>query len=621
MRRPTNQTAQSPSEELYRKLVDSLPVGVLFADANGVHIHVNEQAARMTGYSVQELMAGVWMVHPDDTKARVLYEQALRTGVAGAGYETRFVRKDGSLFWVSVSWRPVTDEQGGTTGLCTAFVDISERKSAQEESRRTGERFRLMSENASDLLWELDMDGTIIYVSPTVRQLGWEPQDWIGHSPLDFLEPEDQAAFLERTSRDRHSPRASIHEIHIRCKDGSYVTLEVMRSALSVDGQPVRIQGVARDVTQRKQAEEALKESEQKYKSIVENTSDVILLTRPDGSVSYASPACQDLLGYDPEELEDRFAEIIHPDDRDAVLEANVRSTQGESATNFEYRVLTKSGETRWVSHSWSPVYSGDRLQTTVSVIRDITQRKQSEEVLRRAHTELEHAYNVQREFINNITHEVRTPLTAVKGYAEMLMEGVAGPVSDEQAALLSKVLTSSQHLLDVVNGVLEIARLKSGKVALNGRVCDPRLIAEKCASIVLPQARQKGLQTSVEADPAGCPGIYDEAKLVIILTNLLTNAVKFTEEGSVSVAINCCTKGAEIVVVDTGIGIRQADLPAIFDEFTQLEYPRKHKPTGFGIGLAIVATMVDVIGGSLIVSSAKGLGTAFTVAVPVLEA
>lgn len=620
MARLTSKTVTSAPENLYRKLLDALPVGVLVADSKGVHIHVNEQAARMTGYSVDELMAGVWMVDPEDTAAQALWEHALADGTPGSNYETRFIRKDGSVWWASVSWKPVRDEHGGIAGHCTVFVDISDRKNAEDQLHKVDQRYRVLSENASDMIWGMGLDGRFTNISGSTRHLGYEPEECIGHSLLEFLPPDEQALFIQKLNNDKREPGPAHYEMRALKKDGSDVWMEVVVDLITENGKKVGFHGVSRDVTQRRQAEEALKDSEQKYKSIVENSSDMILLSAADRTLLYVSPACVNITGYSPEECIGTHRWLIHPDYDSACSTMFARAAAGESGRDFQYRIVAKSGETRWVSHAWSPIMAGDKVQMIVSVVRDITERKNSVDALRTAHAELEQSYKLQQEFLNNVTHEVRTPLTAVKGYAEMLKEGVAGPVSQEQAALLAKVLTSSQHLLDVVNGVLEIARLKSGKIALNPRVCNPRLIVDKSASTILPQAEQKGLAINIESDPTGCPGMYDEEKLVIILTNLLSNAVKFTKTGSIDVLISCRASGAEIVVTDTGMGISSADLPNIFDEFSQLEYPHKHKPSGFGIGLAIVATMVESIGAGLTVSSKKGVGTAFTLRVPVLE-
>ena len=606
---------------VYRMLAEVLPVAVLVADANGRHIYVNEVASRMTGYSVDELMAGVWMVHPDDKKAWNIYQQALREGTDGSFYETRYVRKDRTEFWASVFWRSVKDEHGRLIAFFTFIADITEFKAGQDALRRADERYRVLAENSSDLFWEMELDGTFSFVSPAVRRLGYEPEEWVGHHMTEFLPADEQPVFLERLRADTVQLGTHRYEVRALRKDGSEVWMEVLADFVIEDGKPVRIQGASRDITERRAAEEALRQSEQKYKGIVENSSDLITLIRPDGTVSYASPACRHILGYEPEELMEKGSAVLHPDDRQMVIEAYEQAHRGQPGTNLEHRVITKSGETRWISLSWSPVFADGRLQTIVNVSRDITERKQAEEALRQAHAELEEAYRFQSEFINNVTHEVRTPLTAVKGYAEMLLEGLAGPVSDEQAALLKKVLTSSDHLLEVVNGVLRIARLRSGKAAVNPKVCDPRAVVEKCVSAVMPQALQKGLAIAVNADDSTATGVYDEERLITVVTNLLSNAVKFSEAGTIEVLVSCCASGAEIVVVDPGIGISDADIDTIFDEFVQLSQPHRHKPAGFGIGLAIVAAMIETMGASLTVSSATGVGTAFALRVPVLDA
>ena len=856
---------------------DALPVGVLVTDSQGQHIFANQCAAQMTGYSIEELLNGVWMVDPDDTEAVELAERALREGTSGQNYETRIIRKDGSAFWTSISWNPVRGADGKPAGLCTILSDISDRRSAQnaldgaiksfqvlsthtsdifsewdldgtilyvspsirhlgyepedlvgmraidlvpaedrpisegrlqkiltdfqplrhevrvvardgsvrwleaqvdliiehgrpvriycvhrdvterktheEELHRANERYRLLAENASDLLWSMDLDGTITYVSPAVRQLGYEPEDWIGHHPFDFIFPEEHAPFLDRMSPETiNTMRSEVHPLHIRCKDGSSAWLEVMRDVVRADGVVVGIQGTARNITERKKAEDALREGELRYKSIVESSNDMIMLTDTEGKIVYASPACREISGYEPEELvekspwivhsednemmraiflqarrgipgsgveyriitkhgeirwvshswspimdgdfvqtvvsiirdvtarkqaeealrlaqealeenEQKYKSIVenskdvimvnshegailyispalrdmlgyepeefigsvpavfHPDDQNIVEAAFARAANGESESNFEYRQITKSGQVKWVSHAWSPVYRDGKVQAIISVVRDITERKESDERLRTAHEELEHAYQLQREFLNNVTHEVRTPLTAVQGYTEMLLEGLAGPVSDEQSALLGRVMTSSEHLLDVLNAVLQIARMKSGRIALRPRVTDPRLVVEKCVAAVLPQARKKGLALETTTESNGTVATYDEEKLTIIVTNLLGNAVKFTPSGSVEVRVAARPGGCEIVVADTGVGISDSALAGIFDEFSQLDYPGKHKPSGFGLGLSIVAAMVEAIGASLVVSTKKGIGSAFTLSVPALEA
>lgn len=601
------------------RILSVLPVGMLLSDANGVNVEVNDEAVRMTGYSREELLAGVWMIDPEDTVAWRLWQESLK-GDTGTNYESRLIRKDGTASWVSISWRPMYDDDGVFAGVCTTMLDISEKKNTEERLSLAGRRLEELSDRTADLFWEMTADGRFTYVSNAVRSLGFEPADWIEHSIIEFL-PEAEQIELSRLLADESRESGPRHyEMPLIKKDGTTVWLEILSDAVKLDGRVVGYRGVSRDITPRKQAEHALRESEERYKSIVENSRDMILLTTPTGEISYISPACYVLTGYTAQEILDDQLWLIHPDDTDRMRKEFQRARNGEIETGIEYRHITKQGETRWISQSWSPIMDDDKVRLIVSIIRDITDQKQAEQALQNAHKELKRAYKLQQEFINNVTHEVRTPLTAVKGYAQMLLEGLAGPVSEEQSSMLNKVLTSSDHLLQIVNGVLEVARLRSGKIAVNQRISNPRKAVDRAISAVLPQAARKNLDIAVLPYSTGCPAMYDADKVQMIVTNLLTNAVKFTEKGTISVQVECTQDGAEIVVADTGIGIATRDLIRIFDEFSQLDFPGKHKPSGFGIGLALVATMVDMMGASLTVSSAKGVGTAFLLKLPAME-
>lgn len=725
------------------KILSVLPVGLLVSDANGVNVRVNDEAMSMTGYSREELLAGVWMIDHEDTEAWRLWQEA-KKGAAGTNYEARLVKKDGTSIWVSISWRPIYDDDGVLSGVCTMLLDISEKKNTEEHLNLAGRRLEDLSDRAADLLWEMAPDGKFTYVSNAVRSLGFEPCEWLGHSIIEFL-PEAERIELTRLLADEsREPGPRHYEMPLIKKDGTSVWLEILSDAIVTDGRLIGYHGVSRDISTRKQAESALRESEERYKSIVENSKDMIMLTTPCGKVTYISPACFAMTGYTAQEIVDQQIWLVHPDDTDRMRNEFLRARAGETETGIEYRYLTRQGETRWQSQSWSPIMDGDKVRLVVSIIRDITDRvrsaaallesetrykgivehssdlimlcrpdgvwtyaspackaitgyepdevvgtmpmillpedqewmmpifhramegesgsnlqyrlrtkagrikwishawtpifedgrvnlvlniirditdhKQAEEALRKAHKELKRAYKLQQEFVNNITHEVRTPLTAVKGYAEMLLEGLAGPVSEEQSSLLNKVLTSSDHLLQIVNGVLEVARLRSGKTAVNQRISNPRKAVDRAISALMPQASKKNLILEVLPNSTGCPAMYDADKVQMIVTNLISNAVKFTEKGTITVEVECTQDGAEIVVVDTGIGIAARDLTRIYDEFSQLDFPGKHKPSGFGIGLALVATMVEIMGAGLVVSSAKGVGTAFTLKLPTLD-
>ncbi len=604
---------------LCERVMATMPIALLISTPDGTNIQVNQEAVDMTGYSREELLDGVWMIDPADIKAKELLEKS-KTGAAGINYETRLIRKDGAAIWVSISWRPMFDDDGNFDGVCTTMLDISEKKEAESNLLQTGERLRQLSEKAADVLWEMTADGVFTYVSEASRSLGYAASDWVGHNLTEFLPEETAAEFIGLISDNNRKAGVMHYEMPLIKGDGSLAWIEIASDSKIENGVITGYHGVSRDITGRKVSEQALRESEEKYKSIVENSRDIIALTKPNMIITYVSPACKAILGYEPEELIGTVPDIVHPDDYEWLKPTIQKALNGASGSNLQYRMRTKNGDVRWVSHSWVPLFADGKLHLLLSVLRDITDVKKSEDALRAAHDELKQAYKLQQEFLNNITHEVRTPLTAVKGYAEMLCEGVAGPLSKEQSQLLSKVLSSSDHLLEIVNGVLEIARLKSGKVAVRPRVSNPRNVVAKAVSAVQPQADKKGLKIKIKPGSGGCPAMYDRDKMLIVITNIISNAVKFTQRGSINIEVQCSQTKADIVITDTGIGISDSEIETIFDEFGQLDYPNKHKPSGFGVGLAIVAAMVESMGASLTVSSVKNLGTSFLLSVPVVD-
>jgi PAS domain S-box-containing protein len=551
----------------------------------------------------------------------------MMNGFPGLIPEVRLLKKDGSEMWASLWWHPMIDRNGNIQCIGVILADITERMRVKQDLHTSEERFSSLLANVPGVVFRCayDKDWTMILLSNGLEDISGYPASDVLFSTVrnydSLIHPDDRNMVNMTISNAVEQREAYSLNYRIIHKDGSIRWVyERGQAVFTQNGKVLWLDGVILDVTDRKSAEAALQESEERYKSIVENSSDVIVLTRPDGTLAYISPACKTVAGYEPEELLDKKPWMFHPDDLERITENYQRALQGNDGSDLEYRVITKTGQTKWVSHSWSPIFSDGKLQTIVSVIRDITERKEVEETLVKARDDMERAYQLQRQFLNNVTHEVRTPLTAIQGYAKMILEGLAGPVSAEQVSLLHKVVCSSNDLIEMVAGVLEVARLKSGILGLRTKVCNPCHTVEKAVSTITPQAQQKGLKISVYMPSHKSTGVYDEEKLYTILTNLLANAIKFTDKGEIEVFVDYNETGVEIVIADTGMGIDQAHLGSIFDEFSQLEMPKKHKPTGFGIGLAIVATMVNCIGATLAVSSKQNVGTAFTLSVPTLE-
>jgi len=371
--------------------------------------------------------------------------------------------------------------------------------------------------------------------------------------------------------------------------------------------------------------ENGLWQSKEFLRKLIDHLPCLVWVVDRNGRFVLVNRACGEFGGLDTSDLEgktyrgqgfsDETAREIEADDR------WVMETGRELQIPERAYISPKDGRSEWLATTKIPLFdeSGD-VEAMLGIAVFITQTKAAEDELRRTLTALEQAYEHQSVFLRNVTHEVRTPLTSTVGYSKILLEEICGPINDAQALMLQNILASSNHLLGIVDALLEVTRLKSGRIELTPVACNPVEIARTAVDSILPQARDKGIPVDVICNEDASTAYYDRQKLIVILTNLLSNAVKFTAKGGVKVYVSSANQHAEFIVVDTGNGIPQSGLPAIFDEFEQLSHPSKHKSAGFGLGLAVVEAFVHMTQSTLVVSSRHNEGTAITLRVPALD-
>lgn len=627
--------ALSRSEERFRHVLDSSRDGIFRIDIrNRCYDYLSPSMIDLLGYSAQEMLemgsTGLWYRLCPEDQDRVTHELLstldLPPDAKLPTLEYRFRHRDGRVVWISDNRTIIRDEDGEPVASVGNIRDITDQKQAEETLKRSEENFRHVLESSRDVTYRLNLQTQEYeYVSPSVYQmLGYTQEEFTAlgfYGTLELFHPEDRPIVLDDLElfiRDESSAPASI-EYRFKHKNGHYIWLSANRNVIR-DGEcrPLTAIGNVRDITEKKKSEEALRESENRYRGLVESQRDLIVRVTPDGAFTFVNDAYCRLFGKPTDELLGHsFVPLVHEDDIAATLAAIEKLSAPPYRVNIEQRAMTIEGW-RWLAWEDCAILNEHKEIVEIQAVgRDITERRKADEALRKAYDDLAKAYELQREFLNNVTHEVRTPLVAVKGYVDMLLEGVSGPLTSEQADLLKKVLSSSNHLLDIVGGVLEMARLKSGALAVRPKACKPLEIVKKAIDAVDALAIQKGIHVNLHLVGSDCMGLYDDAKIRIILHNLLSNAVKFTLEGGVDIYANCGKNFTEIIVADSGIGISESEQETIFAEFQQLDYPGKHKPTGFGLGLAITSAMVDIIGASLTVSSVKGIGTAFTLCIP----
>jgi PAS domain S-box-containing protein len=347
---------------------------------------------------------------------------------------------------------------------------MTRRRELQAALAVTARDFRTLAENSTDVILRIDRDLTIVYISPSCRQLGYEPAELIGRRADIFVHPEERDAIvgaLEALMRDEFEPPA-VFKRRLRDASGDSVWVEgspqVLRGA---DGRPSGMVTQLRDVTARRAAQKALAESEARYRLLADLATDIIIRMDASGIIRYISPSCR-RLGYEAEEMIGKSAfDFLHPDD---VQMAHLRSQalfSGEvrpPGEGREYRAITKDGGSVWLEgmSSLSRNQAGD-LVDVVSHLRDVTERRAFEDELRRKRTEAEAATLAKSEFLANMSHEIRTPLTGIMGFAGLLEE--QADLSPDARTYATRIATASRTLLTVVNDILDFSKIEAGKV------------------------------------------------------------------------------------------------------------------------------------------------------------
>jgi PAS domain S-box-containing protein len=385
------------------------------------------------------------------------------------------------------------------------------------------------------------------------------------------------------------------------------------------------------------EARRSRREAESRYQLLVERLPIIVYMSPVDNiqSISYVSPQIQTILGYTPEEwLADPgfWQTRIHPNDREGVLHSVEESGRKGEPSSMEYRMLARDGRVVWFHDQ--AVLLRDEQGRPISwqgIKVDVTDRKQAEaeilqwnaELERRVEertTELERALRAKDEFLASMSHELRTPLNAILGLSESLAENIAGPLNEKQQRYVKTISESGNHLLSLINDILDLARIESGQVVLNIVEVDLQQLCQACLRMINQLAHKKEQEVSLEVEE-GIGSIWvDERRLKQILVNLLSNAVKFTPSGGelgLKVHADPWEKRVMFTVWDHGIGISEEDRKRLFKPFVQLDSSLSREAPGTGLGLALVAQMVRLHGGSVQLESKLKEGSRFTVTLP----
>jgi PAS domain S-box-containing protein len=443
---------------------------------------------------------------------------------------------------------------------------------------------------------------------------------------LAFIHPDDQSTALRHNqlyARTDESPELAVRIVRA---DGEVRHVQV-RSSVERDeaGRIVGRIGACVDVTELRAAEAKVRQSEQRYRFITENAQDMIVRVSLDARLSYISPGSVRVFGYTPEEMASISpVDMTHPDDMPMVAAAItelVAKRLPHLDKPLRYRARRSDGQWIWIESNPALLFDehGEPVET-IDIIRNVTEAKNFELELEEARRQAEAAAAAKSAFLANMSHELRTPLTSIIGFARLLVE--REDLAEDARRYAGRIGEGSEALLAIINDVLDFSKLEAGQVELEAQPFSVEQLVEEATGLVAIQAAGKGLDIRTRLDPATPPLLTgDVARLRQVLLNFLSNAVKFTGEGSVTVRTRWRDGRLRLSVADTGPGIAPESRQRLFERFSQAETSINRTHGGTGLGLAISKAIIELMGGQVGLRSRPGRGSVFWLEVPAAPA
>ncbi len=657
--------ALGAQQEWLRVTLSSIGDGVITTDTDGCITFLNPVAQSLTGWSLEEVsgvpLESVFKIVNEETRGTVENPatRALREGlVVGLANHTLLIAKDGTERPIDDSAAPIRNAKGKIGGVVLVFRDVTERRSAEQALRLSEERFRLLVEGTKDYaIFMLDPRGHVLTWNAGAERIkGYQAEEIVGQHFSRFYPLEDVQAGKPEWELKEATARGKYEEEGWRLrKGGSRFWASVVITALHAENGALRgFSKVTRDVTERKRAEEnarrllqeeaarsaaeagaqearraaqAERAQREQLRVTLESIGDAILVTDAQGRVTLLNPVAEALTGWSKENVSGRpLEEVFHI----------VNERTGQHAENPVQRVLregvvvglanhtiliAKDGSSRPIDDSAAPI-KGEHGTITgvVLVFRDVTERRRSEELLRRQNQELEAATRQKDEFLAMLAHELRNPLAPLRNALQIMK--LAGDTPQAFGPMREMMERQLIHLVRLVDDLLDVSRITRGKIELRKELAPLSAIVQSAVEASGPLIEAGEHRLSVVLPPEAMYVEGDPTRLAQVVSNLLNNAAKYTPpKGQIRLTVERQDGAVVIRVQDTGIGIPAAMLSQIFEMFTQVDRSSDRSQGGLGIGLTLVKRLVEMHGGTVTAQSeGPGRGSAFTLHLPLVD-
>ncbi len=594
---------------------------------------VSENLCAILGYPPEEMVTDpkFWgtRLHPEDAP-RVLDDVFPLIERGGGTLEYRIQHREGHYLWFQDTFKVIHDEAGRPSEIVGSWADINDRKRAEEALRESEEHYRAVIENVADAI-VINVGTNRVFVNKAFLKLhGLDDVSQVLGMPLDqFIVPEDRQLVSERTlARQRGQPVPGVYEYRIRRPDGEVRTVQTSAVSITYKGQPA-VLAVLRDTTDRKRAEEELlaanvelQETRRYLERLIESSTDAIISTDKEGKVVLFNKGAEFLLGHRADEVVDRRVTVLYESEERAKEVMREMRKRGGTVSAFETTLETKDGSLIPVLISASILYDEEGQEVgTVGFNKDLRERKRAEEELQKAKEAAEKANQAKSAFLANMSHELRTPMNAIIGYSEMLQEEAEDLGQEHFIPDLQKIHAAGKHLLGLINDVLDLSKIEAGRMDLFLETFDIPTVIRDVVTTINPLVEKNANTLQVHCADDLPAMRADLTKVRQALFNLLGNACKFTEQGTITlgVAQEMCDGEARISfrVTDTGIGMTPEQMGKLFQAFSQADASTSRKYGGTGLGLAISQKFCRMMGGDITVESAPGQGSTFTIQLP----
>ena len=622
--RKTAQAALEETVNRFRKLGRQVP-GVLYQyrqspDRAPSFCYASEGSKDVFRLSPEEMCEDARkvfaVVHPDDLAALAQSIEAPTLALTRWQHEFRVRYSDGTIRWILANSIPEREADGSI--LWHGFMaDMTLRKEAEAALRESEAQFRILCEHAPVGIYQTDPVGDCTYVNPKWCELaGMSPESAMGKGWSKALHPEDRNGVYAAWKDFARGETEFAQEYRFQRPDGAEEWVSGYAVHLrDAAGQITGYLGTVTSITAHKEAEL----SELRLAAIINSSEDAIIGKTLDGTITSWNPAATKVFGYSAEEVIGRPILMLIPPER--ASEENEILTQicrGDTVEHFETIRIRKDGVPIDVSATVSPIKDRTgRIIGVSKIAREITEKKTLEKNLAAARDEALEGSRLKSEFLATMSHEIRTPMNAVLGMAGILADTA---LTSEQADMVRSVMIGAESLLTIINDILDFSRIEARQLRLDPNDFDWRRVVEETVTLLAPRAHEKSIELSCEfKNDLNCLLLGDSGRIRQILTNLIGNAVKFTDVGEVNVSTSILQESENrvrlrVVVKDTGIGIPAEAQDRIFHPFVQFVGDSSRRFGGTGLGLAITEQLVHAMGGEIGVQSVTGQGSSFWV-------